>query len=332
MISEINQPDTSRLRIPTLLGLAILIIGLVGGVFLATQGQVGSFRTKAATEGMPQNITVANISANSVSIYWQTKEAVPGFIQAGLSPSLGLVFRDERDPQAPKPHKLHFVTLNNLTPDTTYYYKISSGPTLYPANKTLSFKTAPAYPFSKEEQFNQGQPVIGTVIDLNSNPIDEALVVLEIPGAQNLATITKVAGNFVVPLKNLYNQTLDKAFTTQEASLSATLTVFNLQSSSKVILPLPVKTILPPVTLGKDVDLTTFFTASPSASRAPIKYDLNKDGVVNALDASIIFKNFGPVKKTSNNLEAKEADLNQDGVVDQKDIEIISPFIPNIAP
>ncbi len=302
------------IKIPTILGIGVLLVGLVGGVFLVSQNQLAVFQTKAAKSVEPQKITLANLSGNSAAIYWQTEEESPGFIEAGPGPSLGLTFGDDRDMGAPKSHKLHFVTLTNLSPDTTYYYKIVSGSTSYPLDNPLSFKT----PATIESSSNS--PLIGQIIDMSKQPINEALISISIPGAANLATITKVSGNFILPLTTLYNQEMNKPFDLI-SNPAASLTVFDGEKSSRINFKLPFPdNSLPQIILGQDADVTPS-VSSPSATIS-VKYDLNKDGTLNALDAGIVFNDFG--KKGQNIL----GDLNGDGVVDQKDIDILGK-LPN---
>lgn len=298
----------SDVRIPTLLGFGVLIAGLVGGVLLVNTNQI--FKTRASASATPKNIALANFSATGVSIYWQTDQPATGFIQAGPSTSLGLTFRDDRDLQAPQPHQLHFVTLNNLAPNTVYYYKINSGSGVYPQGEPFSFKT----PVAKAAPSNI-PPLIGTVLDSSSEPVSEAIVTLELPEAQPLATVTKLAGNFILPLAEV-------SLEFPEAGLSGKLAIFNTVKRSDVIVKLPfTATTLPHITLGQDLDLTAP-PASPSPTRS--RYDLNNDGVVNSHDLSIVIKNQGK------NPKEKQADLNEDSIVDQKDVDIINRYIPNI--
>lgn len=297
----------SEIKIPTLLGLGFLVIGLALGVFFVTRNQLLIFKTQAAPEAVPEKITVANLSANSVSIFWQTKEAVTGFIQAGTSNSLGLTFRDDRDTGVPKPHILHFVNLTNLQPDTTYYYKINSESNIYPNNTPLTFKTAPS---SGSSFF---QPIIGTIINTSLQPVDEAFVIIDAGQNKLLATVTKIAGNFILPLTLLPNP--------QTPDFTADLIIFDAVKSSRVTLKLPAAKSLPPIVLGQDLDLTASYNPSPSPTPAFV-YDVNGDGVVNSLDLSTVYKNSGK------NFKNPKADINQDGVVDDKDVKLLIPFIP----
>lgn len=294
----------TEIRIPTLLGLGILLVGLAGGVFLVSQNQLAIFQTKAVKSAEPQKITLANLSGNSASIYWQTAENSPGFIKAGTSPSLELTFNDDRDEGAPKSYKLHYATLNNLSPKTIYYYKIVSGTNSYPT-QLLSFKTP------ESVQNFPNSPLIGQVVDQNLQPVEEALINLSLPGNQNLATITKVSGNFILSLTDLPNLA---------SKPETVLTAFNGEKSSKINLKLPfTQTFLPQIILGQDADLIPL--ESSNSASISLKDDLNGDGVVNSLDLGIIFNNFG--KKGIN----VTGDLNKDGIVDQKDIDLLNSAV-----
>lgn len=297
---------SNEIRIPTLLALSILIIGLGTGVILVSQKQL--FKSQAGPTQEPKNITVANLTGSSISIIWQTNKAITGFIQAGLTSSLGQTFLDDRDLNTPNPYKLHFVTLSNLKPQTTYYYKIISGEG-DPHGKLLTFTTSLELPQSQEK------PLIGRVLDNKLQPINEALVTLEVKGAQKVATITKISGNFILPLAG---------FNITQASPSAKLIVFRPNEKSVVNLKLPINNpILPTITLGKDLDLTlkaTIDHISATASASTKKYDLNKDGVINALDYSIVVDNLGKIKRM-------DTDINYDGIVDQKDLDHLSKVL-----
>lgn len=290
-------------KIPTLLGITLLTAGLSLGVFSVTRNQI--FKTRASPSFSPQNVSVTNLSDTSASLSWQTADPTTGFVRVGQSGSLDQTFSDDRDQATPQKHNLHFVTLTNLTPQTTYYYQINSGDVIYPASGTVSIKTTPPQTSSNLP------PLIGSVIDSALQPVEEALVSLSIPNQPPLSTITKVSGNFILPL------TLIK--TDPAASISAQLKISGIDKNSTVTLPIPFSgTTIPPLQLGKDLDLTLKPTPVTKTLQT---YDLNGDGVVNALDVSIVIKNLGKAPGD------KRADFNGDGVVDQKDLNLINQFI-----
>lgn len=301
----------SERKIPTALGLSVIILGLASGIFLLTQKEPLFWQTKAAPTLEPKNLNVVNISDTQASIYWQGDEPASAFIQAGLTPALGVTYKDERDIQKPEKYSLHLITLTNLQPNSVYYYKIYQDSRVYPPGEPLTFKTAnPLNPSAVP-------PLVGTVLDTSGQQqVPEALVTLDIPGAQPLATVTKIMGNFVLPISGLRQASLTQSYNPSASTLQAKLTILSNHTTSTIILPWPPNTTsLPPVTLGQNLDLSTL-PVSPTPQA--LKYDLNGDMVINSLDISLIMKNIG-----KNPFDPK-ADLNGDGVVNQKDLEAIN--------
>ncbi|MCL4366917.1 dockerin type I domain-containing protein [Patescibacteria group bacterium] len=309
----------SELRIPTLFGLFILIASVVLGVFLVTKNQ--TLNTQAQVSQLPQEVNVSNITANSAAIYWYTDNPATGFVKLNQTGNSQATFLDERDSDSPAQHKFHFVTLTNLQPNTTYYYKIVSGTLTYPTNDWLNFSTG----VDSQQTYPS---IVGTVLNQNLQPTQEALVTLDIPGAQSLATVTKISGNFILPMNELKNSNLTQAFQIPSAGMSAKLTITDHQHSSEVTLPLPlINPVLNPIILGQNLDLSASNniptpTIQPAVVNNPNlqKYDLNQDGIINSLDLSLLNKNF------SNKPTDLRFDLNGDGVVDQKDADLLKKF------
>src|SRR3989344_3209330 len=115
----------NKFKIPTLLGLGIILIGLVSGLYLVLREQ--TFLSQAAPNFTPRNITLTNIAEDSVVISWQTNSAAPSFITFGQSNPGEQTALDDRDTDAPKPRLTHYVTLKNLLPKTNYQFKIITG-------------------------------------------------------------------------------------------------------------------------------------------------------------------------------------------------------------
>src|SRR5262245_9164552 len=85
------------------------------------------------------DVTVSAITANSAVVSWATDISTDATINYGLDPSVGIV----RDPAFDK--KDHALTLQNLEPLTTYYFRVVSTDDV--GNKSATggfvFKTAP---------------------------------------------------------------------------------------------------------------------------------------------------------------------------------------------
>lgn len=291
----------NKLRIPTLLGILLIIIGIGSGVYLSLKSQ--TITSRAVSDEGISNIIISNIEDRSTSISWQTEVEAFGFIK--FVGSSDQTFKDDRDENAPVPRRLYHVTLKKLTPQTTYQFQIISGKSL---STIQNFTTA-----SSQTQLNNTQPVIGSVLD-DDNFLTEGIVYLKVPGAAIQSSVIKNFGNFLIPMSLARTQDLSSIFDTTdiEAHIEAIgengrqgEAIFNLSASGNS---------LEPLRLGKSLDLTN----NLATTSAKFKFDLNQDGLVNAADHSLLLKNL------TKNPKDKQFDLNEDGVVDQKDVQLIS--------
>lgn len=299
------------MRIPTLLALAILVLALTGGISLYLINHNLISNSEVA---QPKNILVSNLSDTSATISWQTDQPAIGIVSWGDSDSLGNSQSDFRDNDIEQPHLSHLITLTNLNPNTSYYFKVKSNTQFYP-DKVLSFKSGPTLTNNPQKTSS----LLGVVISQNLKPAEEALIELKIQGASLLTALTNASGNFILPLINLRKEDLSDYFSLNNTS--ATLVISQGQNHSEVNITLPSTTPLK-ITLGQNQLSSP--SASPSAS-LKINLDLNGDGKVNANDAAILLLNFG--RKKGDPKFNPLYDLNSDGVIDQKDLELLKQAI-----
>lgn len=307
MISYIN-----KFKIPTLLGLTIIIAGTIAGVYFGVKDQ--SLLSLASPNLTPQNITFTNIEDHTVTVSWQTLQPTTSFITFGKTSVKEQSALDERDGNTPKIHRLHYVTIKNLQPQTTYQLKIISGKTV---SQTLNFTTS--LPSSNQNGFG---PVIGTIAD-GDNPLDQGIVYLSISGAITQSALVKNLGNFLIPISFMRKSDLSDIYKPSEDDI-AKLTVISDKGQASALFKLKSSgQPLPPIKLGQNIDLVNpEISPSPTPTAQELnKYDLNEDGFINANDHAIILQNFGKSPKN------KKADLNGDGVVDQKDLDLMAKQI-----
>lgn len=309
----------SKFKIPTILGLCIISLGIIAGVYLNFREQ--TFLSQAAPSLTPQNINVTNVTDDSVVISWQTSSSTTSFVTFGQNnPGEQTALDDKDGTDGPKPHQIHYVTLKNLLPKTSYQFKIVSGKI---TSNIERFQTS--QPATNKTSF---VPVIGTVLADNT-PLNEGIVYLSIPGAVNQSAPLKMEGNFLIPLSGIRKDDLSDIYPLTDGT-TAKLTIhtdkgeasmlFNLQESSPP---------LPPIRIGENLDLT-IPEESPQPSPSAIKdlgiYDLNGDGTVNSADYSILSSCFG--KKLSNVLQGDipcaKTDLNEDKTVNKKDLDLMN--------
>lgn len=305
MISFFN-----KFKIPTLLGLGVIILGIAVGIYLILQEQ--ELVTRATPDHTPQNITLTNIEDRSLTISWQTTAAVASFITYGQNSPNEQTVLDERDINSPRPYTIHYVTVKNLQPKTTYQFKIISGKLT-----SDTFRGTTTASSASQSGFS---PVIGSVLD-NDKPVDEGIAYLSISGAVIQSALVKSLGNFLIPLSFIRKLDLSDIFQPTEDDI-AKLTVISEKGTVSAAFKLNSSgLLLPPLKLGQNVDLTNILEEIK-------KFDLNKDGLINAADHAIILQNFGPPREASSGASKNpQADLNSDGVVNQKDLDLMAKKI-----
>lgn len=304
----------NKFKIPTILGLSVILMGTIAGVVLVVMGNQ-TLTTQASPDQIPKDITLSNANSSSITISWTTTAVVPGFVTYGVNMPSEQTALDDRDSQKPSARNIHYVTIKNLTPQTTYQFKIISGKLTYP--EILKFTTA-----TPSDAQSGYKPIIGTALQ-NNQPVQEGLVYLSVSGAYLQSALIKNLGSFIIPINNLQNTNLTGMFqpvAESNAKITAVSTqgkgsaVFKLTNSDKSI---------GTIRIGENLDFTflPIPTIQPQVTPELLVYDLNSDGFVNVNDYSLVLKNFG------RNPSEKKADINKDGIVDKKDLDLISKQI-----
>src|SRR5688572_2328974 len=111
-------------RIPSIVGIILLLLGVGVTSYLVDQGII--LEGRAAPEEEPTNIAITNVSPTSFTVMYTTDAAVPGTLTYGVSSEDNQVALDDRDKQngTSSPSRVHHITVENVKPDTTYYFSI----------------------------------------------------------------------------------------------------------------------------------------------------------------------------------------------------------------
>lgn len=294
----------TRFRFPTLLGLAIIVLGTGAGVYLTLQRQ--TVTSRASVDNTPKNIKVSSLTDTGAIITWQTQSKIQSFVTYGVN-SPTEVKVDDRDSNQPTPRLTHIVTLSNLTPQTTYQYKITAGQF---NSGVLNFTTA-----GSTTTANNLTPIIGSVLDGNQ-PLSDGLVFLIIPGANVQATSIKSLGNFVIPMSGVRTEDLSAVFSSSGVGKIEVLSEDGRTANATINLNNPEP--IGPLKLGQTLDLT--IKPSPLGISTS-KFDINGDGIVNTGDYATVN---GMIQKKKYDIKA---DLNSDKLVNKKDLDLISAEI-----
>ncbi|MBI4009330.1 fibronectin type III domain-containing protein [Candidatus Roizmanbacteria bacterium] len=303
-----------KFKIPTLLGLGIIIGGIIATSFLTLKEQV--LLSRASPDVTAQNITISNISDTEVSISYQTSQPVISFVSFGQSnpdEQTAIDDKDQAQQIRPTARSIHYITIKNLLPKTTYQYRVTSGKV---SSDIRKFTTA--IPLNQQSAF---RPIIGFVLD-GDKPLEEGIAYLSIADASTQSAQVK-SGNFLIPISQIRKSDLSDSFPlSDDTTIKLTIVSdkgnanaqFKLVSSNK---------ILPPLKIGQDIDLAseTVIEPSPPAAGELIIYDLNGDGKINAADNAIVLQDYGKKGK------GIKGDLNKDGQVNQKDLDLTAKQI-----
>ncbi len=292
----------TKFKIPTLLGLGIIFIGIAVGVFLVLREQ--TFFTSAAQSTKPEIIyDISNIEDSSVVISWKTSIPALGFVTYGVNDAGEQTALDDRD-SVPQLHQMHYVTIKNLLPKTEYKYRIVSGKI-----KSDISRFTTASQTNNKSQFN---PVIGSA-DQDNKPIPEGIAFLTIPGAKPESALIKNLGNFLIPLTGVREEDKDiEAKVTIVAPTGQATAVFLLKQDG-VNLPL--------LNIGDNLDLTIAPSPTPTPAPDLTIYDLNKDKKINSADYSLAQKN------KNKKLSSVRTDLTTDRVIDDDYLKELSKMI-----
>src|SRR3990172_11890977 len=104
-------------KIPTLIAIVLLVVGVAAGVFLVNQRQL--FGLGADPDISPQDIRVTNIDDISFSVSWITDKATIGYLEWGEGRDTSKTQSEE----ASEVSSIHYVTLRNLKSSTVYSFK-----------------------------------------------------------------------------------------------------------------------------------------------------------------------------------------------------------------
>lgn len=238
--------------IPTILGILILLAGIGGSVYLV-QTRSNLF-LRASPTISPKQVKITNLSDNSFTVSWITEEATSGFVKYGTTSQIELTAIDDRDQETGKTgnYTTHYVNLKNLSPQTTYYFKIGSGKSLHDNNGNL-YEVITASKIVSSP--SASDPANGIVIKPDESPAEGTIVYLTIANVTPLSALTKSTGTWLIPLNNARSSNLSTyASYDAEASIEEIFVQGGSLSTATAITMTKNDNPVPTITLGKSHD------------------------------------------------------------------------------
>lgn len=178
-------------KIPTIIGLLVLLAGTVAGIYLTNAAT--SFFSKASGDCRPINVQVTNVTHQSADISFTT--SAPCISSVDIDSRL--IFDVRQLTADDISSKTHYFQLDNLKENTSYSFNIISGGSNYSQASSL-FKTATLPP----GQIPASNLAWGRVLTPDQKPASGAIVYLTVPGGYPLSAIVTTQGNWSISLAN----------------------------------------------------------------------------------------------------------------------------------
>lgn len=239
-------------RIPTILGLLLLISIIVGAYYYYSNS--GS---KVSTETTPEQVRITNIADNKFSVSWTTKVATTGSVEYGkVGEKLTAKKMDDRDSgNSQGSYLTHHITIDGIQPSTQYAFRILSGekPTRFDnAGSPYTTSTGPVIGATPTSQNFYGE-----VQQPSKTPASGAIVYVTLPGGATASTIVSDTGSYVITLSTMRASDLRSYIKYDPMASIVSVTVEAGKQQSIASVTLANSTPVPTITLGQDVDFLT---------------------------------------------------------------------------
>lgn len=239
-------------RIPTLLGLGVIVIGIAATTFLVNTGTITIGQASSAQS--PKDIRITNVSDSSFTVSYSTDTETTGSVSYGVDTALGSIALDEKDQgeTGPQNHKIHYVTVKNLFPNTTYHFAIiSAGNRYIKDNEPFVITTAPTLSANGSSQ----KTINGTVILPDGSSPKEAVIYLTASGTQTASTLVNANGSYSLSLETIRTENLASHAVFSDNTALQILAIDPAYQSNAILL---VSTSpVPSIILSKDYDFSS---------------------------------------------------------------------------
>ncbi len=238
-------------RIPTLLSILLIGISIVITSLLVKSNTV--FVSRADVTQTPQNVKITNIADSGFTISFITEAESIALVNFGTDENLGQTSLDDKDQEEGiRPLKVHNFTLHNLKPDTRYFFTITSGQNTF-LNNNIPYETTTA-PTPQITQAPQ-TPIKGKIVLPDGSKPKEALVYVNIDKAQEISSLVKTDGTYLLPLNSLLLKDLSYPVTL-DANDVIKMIITNGALKSNVWVWASQINPVPVITLSQDYDFT----------------------------------------------------------------------------
>lgn len=255
-------------RIPTLVGLVILIVGVAAGIFLVKKEQV--FSPRANLDKSPTQIRITNVTDSSFTVSWFTKEATLGYVVwGGQKNNLDQIAKSINESGEPTKKNLHYVQIQGLSPTTNYYFKLAAD-----TQNNLYDNQGQAYQLVTAPNLGSlpsPDTIYGTALNQDGRPAQDSIVYLTIANGQPTSTQVKSNGNWVLSLSTIRTEGSDDWVKYDLENTLLDLVIYDTAGkATNIVTTTGCARPVPTITLGKTYDFRELCgNSQPTATPIP---------------------------------------------------------------
>ncbi len=238
-------------RIPTGAALIFLFLAIWVTSFFIQKGVI--FVSRASPDKTPQNVVISNVTENSFTVnFTTTSQTVAGVSVEGAGAPFVAYDQRNKSGGEQSPFFSHYITVSDLSPKTNYRFSVlSDGQTFLNNGDKYTVTTGDKITSPPPTQ----NPIVGKILLPQGGSSADTIVELHLAGAQNITTLTKSTGDFIIPTNSIRTSTLDKYFTIpQDSEISLTVARADMKTGLKVLFKNAAS--IPPITLETNYDFT----------------------------------------------------------------------------
>lgn len=190
-------------RIPTLF--AILMLVGVLGLTINLVSKKSIFTSKANINIKPENLKITNITDNSFTVSFTTKEKSKSLLVIGLETTTLILDDRDKNSGIQNDYPTHYFTVPNLEENTEYRFKILLNDKEFEDDNYI-VKTGPQI----NDLLHQAKNIQGQIIFTDGKFASDVIVTARSNDSQTLSALTDKVGGFEIPITSLRSATLNK--------------------------------------------------------------------------------------------------------------------------
>jgi len=167
------------------------MFAVAAGVFLVQNNQV--FRIGASPDMAPQDVRITNVTDSAFAVSWTTDKQTVGSLKYGEAVNQ---LTNTQPSTETTGQNVHLITIDNLSPEKTYYFTINSDGTDYD-NSGIPWQTNTGTGLGTS---TQTKLISGTVMTATGQPAPGAVVYITGSGIAPLSAKTTSTGSWVIQL------------------------------------------------------------------------------------------------------------------------------------